>query len=71
MLVQFFARLQDTNILLGVGPQKMTKMPKKCQNGCCAAFKDSTSVDCGPIWFKQIALAHFFAPVQDNNIFRG
>ena len=46
-------------------------MPKKCQKWFCAAFKASTSVDCGQIWFKQIALAQIFAPLQDENIFLG
>ena len=46
-------------------------MPKKCQKCFCAAFKASTSVDCGPIWFKRIALAQFFAPLKDKNILLG
>ena len=46
-------------------------MSKTAKNGFCTAFKASTSVDCGPIWFKRIALAQFFAPLQDKNIFLG
>ena len=46
-------------------------MPKKCQQWFCAAFKASTSVDCGPNWFKRIALARFFAPLKDENIVLG
>ena len=37
----------------------------------CVAIKANTSVDCGPIWFKQIALAQFFAPIQDKTILLG
>ena len=74
-LAQFFAPIQDNNTFVGGRApkkcQKCLKMPKNCQNGCCAAFKASTSVDCGPIWFKRIALAQFFAPLQDKNILLG
>ena len=43
-------------------------MPKRYQKWFCAAFKASTSVDCRPIWFKQIVLAQLFAPLQDKNV---
>ena len=58
-------------IFLGVRPLKNAnnvplKNAENAKNGFCAAFKASTSVDCGPIWFKLIALAQFFAHLQDK-----
>ena len=48
---------------------KMTTKYEKCF--FCESFKASTSVDCGPILFKRLALTQVFAPLQDKNIFWG
>ena len=45
---------------------------RKClKSEKCPAFKAVTSIDCGQIWFKQIALAQFFGPLQDQINFSG
>ena len=71
VLAQVFAPLQYKNIVLGVGSLKNAEYLKSAKTGFCAAFKVSTSVDCWPIWLKQIELPQFVAPLQYENIFCG